>query len=131
MGISSKQEPAVNCVHPSEDNLGEDEPKGIEETSKFCQTETTESVQVSQGTCCASLVSLMDTEDSLVVVGQETSSRDQFSKPSCDDPLVSPGEKEKQTGGRRCNVDTVMVYEQTQLSCGEEARKACELYGKW
>ncbi|KAI6687212.1 hypothetical protein NL676_024040 [Syzygium grande] len=129
-GISSEEEPAINCVHPSEENLCEDEAKGVEESSKFCQTETAESEQVSESTCRASLVSRMDTEDSLVVVGQETSSRDQFSKPSCDDPLMSPREKEKQTGGRRCNVDTMLVYDQTQLSCGEEARKACELYGK-
>lgn len=129
-GISSKEEPAVNCVHPSEENRHKDEPKGAEEPSEFCQTETAESIQVSESTCCASLVSRMDTEDLLVVIGQETSSWDQFSKPSCDGPLVSPGEKEKQTSGRRCNVDTMMVYDQTQLSCGEEARKACELYGK-
>ncbi|XP_030550143.2 increased DNA methylation 1 isoform X2 [Rhodamnia argentea] len=128
-GISSKEEPAINCVHPSAENLCKDELKGIEESSKFCHTETAESVQVLKSTCCASLVSHMDIEDSLVVVGQETSSQDQFSKPSCHGPLVSPGEKEKQTG-RGCNVDTLMVFDQTQLSCGEEARKACELYGK-
>ncbi|KAF8024161.1 hypothetical protein BT93_F1375 [Corymbia citriodora subsp. variegata] len=129
-GISSKEEPAINHAHPSEENHHKDEPKGVEETSKFCQTETAESVQVSESTCCANLLSRMESEDSLVVVGQETISWDQFSKPSCDGPLVSLGEKEKQTGGRRCNVDTMMVYDQTQLSCGEEARKACELYGK-